>query len=504
MREMPRTSPKRGVDKVRQDSETLYRSLFESIGQSFALLRVVRDDAGELVDLVYLDVNPAFERIFGASRDEMAGKTVRELTPEALPRWLGIASQVATGGPISLEGYRSVYGRWLDVYCYSPGEELFAVVSTDITERKQVEEDRERLLEEVQRRASMLDTTIASIADGVVIYNPKGEVLRMNAAAQRMLGVSEEDFGAQDYPERMKRLRLRTLDGRPVPLEEIPSWRALRGETVEGFVMVVHNLEERMLWAYVSAAPIRTPDGELLGAVTSFTDITRLHELQEQREDLVRTVSHDLRTPLTTVIGQAQIIEMILSRSGQDGGLKRSAAAIIAGGRRMNSMIQDLVDTARLESGQLRLVRTDIDLCEYLADLRERLSGVLEMQRVDLQVPEDLCIVSADPNRLERIFTNLLSNALKYSPPGTQVTVSAERREGVIWVYVSDRGEGIDPGDLPHLFQRFYRGTGVQRAEGLGLGLYITRMLVEAHGGRIWVESEPGKGSTFSFTLPSV
>jgi PAS domain S-box-containing protein len=499
---MARAGPKKGVEKIMRDSEALYRSLFESIGQSFALLQILRDEDGEPIDLSYLDVNPAFERIFGVSKGSMIGKTVGELTPEALPRWLGIASQVPVSGPVRLESYRSVYGKWLDVYCYSPGEELLAVVSSDITDRKQAEEDRERLLDEVQRRASVLDTTIASIADGVVIYSPEGKILRMNRAAQSLLGVSEAEFGAHDYAERMKRLRLETSERRPLPLEEIPSWRALRGETVRGVMMVIHNLRGRVLWAYVSAAPIQTPDGELLGAVTSFTDITQLHELQEQREDLVRSVSHDLRTPLTTIIGQAQIIEMILDRTGQNGSLRRSAGAIVAGGRRMNTMIQDLVDMARLEAGHVRLVRTDVDLCEYLAELKQRLSDVLDMERVCIHMPEELCMTSADPNRLERIFTNLLSNALKYSPPDTEVTVSAEKRDDLVRVSVIDQGAGIDPVDLPHLFQRFYRGSGAHRAEGLGLGLYITRMLVEAHGGKIWVESEPGRGSTFSFTLP--
>jgi two-component system phosphate regulon sensor histidine kinase PhoR len=108
----------------------------------------------------------------------------------------------------------------------------------------------------------------------------------------------------------------------------------------------------------------------------------------------------------------------------------------------------------------------------------------------------------ADPSRLERILTNLISNALKYSPPEAEVVVRAERVDSCLQVSVVDRGIGIAPEDLPHLFERFYRTRGSRKAEGLGLGLYITRMLVEAHGGRIWAESELGKGSTFSFTLP--
>ncbi len=168
----------------------------------------------------------------------------------------------------------------------------------------------------------------------------------------------------------------------------------------------------------------------------------------------------------------------------------------------MNVMIQDLVDMARLEAGHLTLNRVSINLSSYLADLKVRLADDLDMKRINIQVSANLPSVSADHNRLERIFTNLLSNALKYSPPDSEVTVTARQLDGQMEISVIDRGVGIDPEDIHHMFQRYYRAKGARKTEGLGLGLYITRMLVEAHGGRIWVESELGVGSTFSFTLP--
>jgi signal transduction histidine kinase len=182
---------------------------------------------------------------------------------------------------------------------------------------------------------------------------------------------------------------------------------------------------------------------------------------------------------------------------------RRSIEAIIAGARRMNAMIQDLVDSARLESGQLRLERVPIELGAFLSDLKVRLAGVMEMDRVRVETPAGMPPVLADPNRLERIFTNLLSNALKYSDPGTEVTVRLQQRDGKVVASVSDRGRGIAPDEMELLFQPFLRTRrALERREGLGLGLYITKRLVEAHDGELWVESELGKGSTFSFTLP--
>jgi len=169
----------------------------------------------------------------------------------------------------------------------------------------------------------------------------------------------------------------------------------------------------------------------------------------------------------------------------------------------MNTMIQDLVDSVRSEAGELRLERQPVDLRSFLDELLKRQATALDTQRIRIEAADGLPPVSADPNRLERILVNLLSNALKYSPPGSPVTVSLQQQNGEIITSVADRGPGIAPEEIPRLFQRFYRAAaGRRQPEGIGLGLYITRMLVEAHGGRIWVQSTPGVGSVFSFSLP--
>jgi signal transduction histidine kinase len=179
------------------------------------------------------------------------------------------------------------------------------------------------------------------------------------------------------------------------------------------------------------------------------------------------------------------------------------AEAIITGAQRMNALIQDLVDSARMESGQLQLNRRPVDLPTFARELKERQATSMDMARVQVVGHEGLLPVSADPDRLERILANLISNAIKYSDPGTFVTVSFRQEDGEAITAVTDRGRGINPEELPRLFQRYVRTEAArEQREGLGLGLYITRRLVEAHGGRIWAESEVGKGSTFSFTLP--
>jgi signal transduction histidine kinase len=176
--------------------------------------------------------------------------------------------------------------------------------------------------------------------------------------------------------------------------------------------------------------------------------------------------------------------------------------AIQRGVQRMSVMIDDLTEMARIEGGQLQLKREPIELAAYLRDFLQRSAIILDASRIHLEVAAEVAPVLVDHDRLDRIFTNLLSNAFKYADPETPVQVRVFAQEGEITVSVTDHGRGIPPDDVAHLFQRFYRAKGESRAKGIGLGLYITKQLVDAHGGRIWIESEVGKGSTFTFTLP--
>ncbi len=227
--------------------------------------------------------------------------------------------------------------------------------------------------------------------------------------------------------------------------------------------------------------------------------IRDLRSLQEQREDLLRAVSHDLRTPLQVVLLHAERLKRAASADSAE---RRAAEAVAAAGRQMAAMIQDLVDSVHLESGKHQLAKQPIALQTFVSDLVAQVRGALDTDRVWLDLPPSLPSVSADPARLARVVHNLLGNALKYSAPGTDVEVRAVQSEREVVISFADQGVGIPPEDLPRVFERFYRGSQTARTDGLGLGLYISRLIVEAHGGRIWCESKLGAGSTFAFTLP--
>jgi signal transduction histidine kinase len=239
---------------------------------------------------------------------------------------------------------------------------------------------------------------------------------------------------------------------------------------------------------------------ELALAINAMADA--LADREREREQYVHAISHDLRSPLAAIMANAQLLRRAQERDDADERQRRRAAAIEASAERLGGMIADLVDAARLEGGQLRVAPVPVDLGRLAADVVARM-GDGEAERVVVAAPTGLPLAAADPARIERVLANLIGNALKYSPASAPVRVDVRSRGREVLVEVADLGPGIAPEELPRLFQRHGRtASGRGRADSLGLGLYIARGIVEAHGGRVWVESAPEAGSTFGFAVP--
>jgi len=343
------------------------------------------------------------------------------------------------------------------------------------------------------------DMAIAAMPDGLAIYAPDGEILRINPAAERMLGLAgcRNDGPAADPMDGPSVLN---TDGKPIAREQQPTARALRGEAVFHEVMILDGPAPQGRRAVsVSAVPIKGPDDKVNAVVATLVDVTRLHRMQEQRDDLLRTVSHDLRTPLSALLLQAQMLQRTLQPGDRNA---KRVDTIVSNGERLATMIRDLVDAVRLESGQFQLARKPIEVPSFITGLCERLAGILPTERLRLSFEPRLPSLPADPERLEHMLVHLLSNALKYSDAPAEVFVHVSCADGCVAIAVTDHGVGIPRHELPHLFERCMRNREHGRQQGLGLGLYITALLVRAHGGRIGVESEPGKGSVFRVLLP--
>ncbi|HEY7745688.1 MAG TPA: PAS domain S-box protein [Desulfuromonadales bacterium] len=501
MREWKNIVLRRQAETALRESEERFRSTFEQAAVGIAHASM---------DGRWLRVNQRLCDILGYRKEELLRKTFQEIThPDDLEESLAHVGQLCGGEVVSCRFekryiHKAGHTVWVNLtetlQRDSSGVPLYLIaVIEDISERRRMEAEKERLLAE-------LDATINSIADGVVVYGPEMTIVRMNPAAEKILGPSPQGV-KEPLSERVARLRVETAEGAPFALTETPGWRALHGETVHGSIMVLHPPGRAAVWASASAAPIRNGEGRLLGAVATFSDITAMRELQQEREIFLHTVSHDLRTPLTVIQGYAQLLRETLMREGCGESAGLMCDEVLKGAQRMNRMIEALVDVARLEGGQLVPKASTLLLGSFVQQLLGRLQGVrlkgfLETGRLTAEIPADLPPVMADPDLLERILLNLLTNAMKYSPAESPVRLEARRKEGEIEISVIDRGEGIAPEDQSCIFERFCRLAGVRRGDSVGLGLYITRKLVEAQGGSIRVESAPGEGSTFFFTLP--
>lgn len=345
---------------------------------------------------------------------------------------------------------------------------------------------------------------LESLHEGVTIVDISGRVLLMNPAALTLFGAASEP--SQDLSVLMAARDLRRVDESPLPPDQRPITRALRGEEFNDEELLLVRPDGARVRLLSSGSAIRD-NGQVVLAIVVHRDVTALRLLEQTKDDYLALISHDLRAPLTAVQAEAQLLQRQLARDQRlDSAYVKRTMSIVANTRRMNAMIQELLESSRLESGTMTLKKEAIAIVPLLRGIVDRVGS----DRVRLHAglsdsASALTAVSADSERIERVLTNLITNALRYSPRSRPVIVRVEQRDDETIISVVDRGDGIPPEELSRLFQRFTRGRAGPKANigGLGLGLYIARLIVEAHGGRMWVESAVGNGSTFSFTLPT-
>ena len=362
-------------------------------------------------------------------------------------------------------------------------------------------------LEAAQRNAeseaiqnfTLLGALIDSLEDGVIIVDADKCVILANRSAATFFGMPRHEMRSLD--QILAHTRLAQMNGTPLPTVDRPAHRLLQGlHVLKGDYMMTAGDGSSRVLAF-NGGVLRNPDGSIAFSITVAHDRTELVQAEKASRDYLRFVSHDLRSPLTLISARAQMLE----RSAEHpDGVRRNAQAILRSVRQMNSMISDLTDSVRLEFGGALSVRPrTVDLVALLNELIERWKDTPEGDRIESCLPVSMPPVRADADGVERILTNLMSNALKYSPDEEKITVSAAANDMEATISVADCGPGIHPEDAGHLFERFFRSESARKHhDGLGLGLPISKALAEAQGGRIWVETELGRGSVFSFTLP--
>lgn len=374
------------------------------------------------------------------------------------------------------------------------------VTHTDITSRRQM--DRE-LIED----SGQLERIFEAMADGLASFDAAGRLVHMNAAYRRLLGpaaakgldaLARRAHGQQEAPL--------SAQGRAPHQIQRPLYRILRGETLSDDQAVdvqVHGKNRRVSEVSVSGAPLRDEMGRINGAVTSLRDVTTQRRIEADRAHMVSTVSHELKNPLNVLRLGLDLLRRSAERGDQVKG--ETLELLETGVSLMDRLVSDLVDAARMETGHLMLRLAPTDLEELIHRVAEEQAAIAG-RPILVEAPKRPLRATVDALRIAQALTNLLSNAMKYSPLDAPVRVRLHRERRQAYIEVHDEGPGIASEAHEHLFERFYRVPGVQvlhgTGVGLGLGLYICRGLVELHAGRIGVRSEVGHGSAFWFSLP--
>ena len=352
-------------------------------------------------------------------------------------------------------------------------------------------------IEEVSRERDYLQTILKGMVEGVLVVDERGRILMVNDALQKILSLSSE-----------------VVD--KAPLEAIRNTEleeAIRGAIQEGknsaFELTFplsggKTLEVNVVGISPSPEEISQEGEKMKGAIAVFHDISRLKELEKIRQDFVANVSHELRTPLTTIKGYTETL--------LDGALKEDVApqflqVIQKHADRLTKIVEDLLALSKIESKEFYLKWEHFSLSDLIDDVSDFVKEAAQKKRISLSrsiIPSSL-EVTGDRSYLEQVFINLLDNAVKYTPEGGEISISAlEKGQREIQVLIQDNGIGIPQEDLSRIFERFYRVDKGRSQElgGTGLGLSIVKHIIQAHGGRVWAESQLGKGSTFYFILP--
>lgn len=343
--------------------------------------------------------------------------------------------------------------------------------------------------QQLKEERSRFVAAVNGIGEGILVLDRRGRIALHNPAIERMF--PEEDLS---------------------PLTPIKSWRSK--EMAKLFRRVVGNREPlttefsvdtpaQRAWR-VSCAPILSRKGKVRAVAAVFHDITELERIDQMRRDFVINVSHELRTPLASIAGYA---ETLLDGAIHDKeNNERFVRILWQNARRLTQLTSDLMTLSQIEVNAREYEFSDQSAAAIVRLAADGIRPVLQSKELELKVelPERSPTVSCDPGAVQQVLANLLDNAAKYTQPHGRITVGAKRAEGAIHFFVRDTGIGIAAEHMPRLFERFYRVDKARSRElgGTGLGLAIVKHLVQAHGGSAWVESEPGEGSTFSFSLP--
>ena len=355
-----------------------------------------------------------------------------------------------------------------------------------------------QLYTQVNYEKHRLDALLDSAADGILILTSALVIERCNAAFERMYGMLRSEIHGKLHNEVIRWMQ--PPDDPTLEQAESGGWPL----TPNAYLYVEGDLqrpEPPPLPVGITYAPLLTQEGTLRNIVVTVRDITKFRTAEEIKNTFVSIISHELKTPVALIKGYVSTLRR--EDAVWDRTIVRDSLKVIEEeADRLTNMIEDLLDASRLQAGGLKPDLSDISLPVLCSRLAERFQTQTERHTIVSNFPADFPIILADEARIEQVIENLISNSIKYAPNG-EISIKGQVDPERIILCVTDEGPGIAPEDIPHIFDRFYRAPkAVNLTKGAGLGLYLARAIIEAHGGRIWIDPKPDCGARICFSLP--
>lgn len=475
----------------------------EMLAGTSGLIAIYDDDPGDELRIrasahLERELWPAFAPLLRLPLSDLPRSGVRVLREVAADTGLSLRQMIAL--PLTVReapvGVIYVFRAALNVAFSADDRQLLQ----DFADQAAIAVFNARLYQGVLREKQHLDALIEQSADGVMIIDSRWRITTFNHTMEQLTGWTREEAIGRPCAEV---LGIHSAQGVNICLTDCPLQRAphVANPVVEGRVT---SRSGRELWVQSRYAPQRGPGGAFLGAIANVRDVTAQKREEERQSTFISVVSHELRTPVSIIKGYAETLlrdDVTFTPEQYREGLQ----VVVEEADRLGRQIQDLLDVSRLTAEGVRLEVSDWTLHQLVGDVVRGFAAQTEGRfEFELRIPDDMPPIHADYERVRQVLANLVSNAVKYSPEGGVIRIGGWPEGDMALIYVADQGIGIPPEEQEQIFQRFYRVDNRLRreAQGSGLGLYLARAIVEAHGGRIWVESQVNRGSRFMFTLP--
>lgn len=431
------------------------------------------------------------DQIIVKKKNILDSKNKASVPIETIKSFLNIPLAIKSFGRENLIGMVNI-SSWKENAFDQNTSRLFHSISNNIVSAT-LEKQKNLLSEE----KSKLEVMLESMTDGVIMLDRKKHIFLINTSAKAMLGLEKEIIKTEDLIKITKGTRLSSVIDSICNLKEMHTF-AIDEKSFEEELYI----DKAKMYLNVNVSPVKSEGDKIHGIVAILRDVTKKKEIEEAKSNFISTVSHELRTPLTSIQNAISIIEIAGEVNEQQAKFISIATRNV---ERLTKLVNEILDFSKLESGKMEMNFSPVDIKTLANESIANIMNLAGKREINENVPNDLPKVYADPSKLDQVFTNILDNAIKYTPDGGKITIEARKVNGkdsndFVEIRISDTGIGIAPEKKERIFERFERGTLYNK--GAGLGLAIVKKIIESHNGKIWVESELGKGSTFIFTIP--